>query len=98
MAPARAVTISSSTSPNNIFYDFSSPTVPFAAYEPTGGVSSGVSFAVENGALKIVNVHAGSFGIDTKLKPFDAMQLGHLYFDYRLSPDVKVNIFFKING
>ena len=33
-----------------------------------------------------------------KLKPFDAMKLGHIFFDYRLTPEVKVNIFFKLKG
>lgn len=97
-APAHTLTIASSTYPHNLFYDFNAPPVPFGDYEPTGGVPSGVDLAIENGALKLTNVHPGSFGVDTKLKPFDALQLANLDFDYRLNPEVKVNIFFKVNG
>ena len=92
---ARAVTIVSSTHPNSVFYDFSSDTIPFPPYSPEGGVPSGARFAIEDGALTINNAYAGSFGVDTKLKTFDAEQLGHVFFDYRLSPEVKVNIFFR---
>ena len=98
LTSARAVTITSSTHPNALFFDFSAPEVPFTAFAMPGGVPSGARFAVEDGALVITNEYAGSFGVDTKLKPFDAEKLGHLFFDYRLAPDVKVNFFFKIKG
>ncbi len=94
---AQAVTISSSTHSKPVFYDFSSP-APFTAYAIPNGVPSGAKFALQNGVLKITNEYAGSFGIDTKLKPFDATQLSHLFFDYKLNPDVKVNIFFRVKG
>ena len=53
---------------------------------------------LDSGALKIVNTHAGSFGVTTGLPTFDAMNFSHLSFDYRIQPSVKVNIFLRVNG
>ncbi|MDF2441634.1 MAG: hypothetical protein JWN98_2618, partial [Abditibacteriota bacterium] len=72
--------------------------IPFASYAIPNGVPSGARFEVRDGALKITNEWAGSFGIDTRLKPFDANQMAHLFFDYKLAPDVKVNVFFRVKG
>jgi len=96
--PAHAVTVTSPTHPVAVFHDFSASPVPFTAYAVPGGVPSGARFEIVNGALQITNAHAGSFGIDTKTKAFNAETFGHLYFDYKLSPQVKVNVFFRIKG
>ena len=53
---------------------------------------------LDGGALKIVNTHAGSFGVTSGLPSFDALNFSHLSFDYRIQPSVKVNIFLRING
>jgi hypothetical protein len=95
---AHALTLTSSTHSKSIFYDFSAPAIPFVPYAIPNGLPSGAKFSRQNGALKITNAWAGSFGFDTKLKPFDANQLGHLFFDYQLSPGVKVNLFFRVKG
>lgn len=94
----QAATIVSSTHPGGVYHGFSGGPIPFEAFSVPGGVTSGARFALDNGALKITNAYAGSFSVDTKLKPFNADQLGHLYFDYKLTPDVKVNLFFRVNG
>lgn len=100
---AHAVSISSSTHPTLVTRDFSKD-VGFAAYQRTGGVESGARFEIDNGALKITNEYAGSFGVDTKVPAFDAEKYGHLFFDYRIPPapnqsqTVKVNIFARVKG
>jgi hypothetical protein len=101
--PARAVSISSSTHPTLVTRDFSRE-VGFAPYQRTGGVESGARFEIENGALKITNEYAGSFGVDTKVPAFDAEKYGRLFFDYRIPPaqnpsqSVKVNVFARVKG
>lgn len=94
-----AFALSSATHPSVVNYDFSAAPIPFTAYKAAGGgIPSGARFALENGALKMTNAYAGSFGIDTHVPAFDAAQYGHVYFDYKLSPGVKVNIFFRYKG
>lgn len=76
--------------------------VGFSAYAVPGGVPSGAQLAlVKSGdgqALQMRNGYAGSFSVDWKVAPFDANKMGDLYFDYKLQPDVKINIFFRLNG
>jgi hypothetical protein len=98
---ARAVSISSSTHPTLVTRDFSRD-AGFVPYQRAGGVESGARFEIENGALKITNEYAGSFGVDTKTPAFDAEKYGHLFFDYRIPPaasqsqTVKVNLFARV--
>ncbi|MCX7598254.1 MAG: Ig-like domain-containing protein, partial [Armatimonadetes bacterium] len=48
--------------------------------------------------LKIINTGPGGvFGVDIAPKPFDAAQLPILEFDYRVGPDVKVNLYAQVN-
>jgi hypothetical protein len=96
--PARALSVTSETHPAHVFYDFATDAVPFASYAVPGGVPSGARFAVQDGVLQLTNAFAGSFGVDTKIAPFDADKFGHVFFDYKLSPQVKVNIFFRVKG
>ena len=93
---APPLTIVSSSNPG-VFQDFSA-TTQFTAYTAPGGVPSGAQLSVVNNVLALKNAYAGSFSVDTKTAPFDAMKLGHLFFDYKLTPKVKVNLFFRVNG
>lgn len=95
--PAFSVTVTSSTHPSLLTYDFSDGKIPFAAYQREGGVASGARFKIEDGALVITNEFAGSFGVNPKIPAFDAEKYSHLVFDYALQPDVKVNLFFKLH-
>ncbi len=94
----QAETVVSATHPNAFYYGFNSGAVPFEAFAVPGGVASGARFVQENGTLKITNAFAGSFSVDTKIKQFDADNLSHIFFDYKLTPDVKVNLFLRVNG
>lgn len=94
---AFAVSITSSTHPSLLAHEFSAVN-PFAAYQKEGGVASGARFKLEDGKLAITNAYAGSFGINTKTPAFDALKFGHVFFDYALSPGVKVNVFFRVKG
>lgn len=48
--------------------------------------------------LKIINTGPGGcFGVDLATKPFDVGQLPILEFDYRVGPDVKVNLYAQVN-
>ena len=100
---ASAVTITSSTHPSLVTHGFSDAP-PFEAYKRQGGVASGTRFETVNGALKITNAYAGSFGIDTKVPAFDAENYGHLFFDYLIPPTkdrnktVRVNLFLRLKG
>jgi hypothetical protein len=101
--PAHCITITSSTHPSLLTHDFSDESIPFAPFQKEGGVVSGTRFKIEknegaDGALVITNAFAGSFGINTKTPAFDATKFGHLFFDYALSPGVKVNLFFRVKG
>ena len=95
---AQAATVVSASHPNAFYYGFNSGAVPFEAFAVPGGVASGARFTPENGTLKITNAFAGSFSVDTKIKPFDADKYQHIFFDYKLTPDVKVNLFFRVSG
>ncbi len=93
----QAASVVSSTHPDAVYYGFNSGAAPFEAFAVPGGVASGARFVMENGALKMTNAFAGSFSVDTKIKPFNADKYKHLFFDYKLTPDVKVNLFFRVN-
>ncbi len=90
--------ITSSTHGEAFINDFSHDQAKFAPYAVPNGLPSGARMALDGGALKIVNTHAGSFGVTTGLPAFDALKFSHLSFDYRMQPSVKVNLFFRING
>ncbi|HEX8551432.1 MAG TPA: hypothetical protein VF681_07725 [Abditibacteriaceae bacterium] len=98
---ARAATISSPTHPDAIVQTFEEKAA-FVPYAVPGGVPSGAQLSVVksngNGALQLRNTYAGSFSVDFKVTPFDAQKFGDIYFDYKLTSDVKVNIFFRMNG
>jgi len=100
-APAHAATLSSSTHPDAVIRTFDDAPV-FSAYVVPGGVPSGAQISLvksgDGSAVQMRNGYAGSFSVDFKVAPFDAQKLGDLYFDYKLQPDVKVNIFFRLNG
>ena len=50
-------------------------------------------------ALAVANPHAGGdFELAFPIEPFDALALPRLTFDYRVPPDVKVNLHVKMNG
>jgi hypothetical protein len=97
VAAARAMGISSATHPAT-YESFNHDTGTFVTYQRPGGVSSDVDVKSVDGALQMTNVHAGSFGVDTKMSTFDALKFGDVFFDYKLPAGVKVNFFFHING
>ena len=87
-----------STAPRVV--DFSRPDDAKIAtsYAAPGGVASGASVALENGALNIVNRAPGSFGVQLNVTPLDVDQITDLTFDFKASPDAKINWFFRANG
>lgn len=93
----RAATVASSSHPNAIYHGFNSGSVPFETFAVKDGVPSGARFALDSGTLKLTNAFAGSFSVNTKIEPFSADKYSHLFFDYKLQPDVKVNLFFLVN-
>jgi len=97
-AAAPKISITSSTHADALARDFSDGQPGFAPYAVPGGVPSGATPTVVDGALKIVNAHPGSFGMSANMAPFDALKYGTLAFDYKLGPDVKVNIFLRVKG
>lgn len=98
---AHAATLSSTTHPDSVIRTFDDAPV-FSAYVVPGGVPSGAQISQVKGsegkAVQMRNAYAGSFSVDLKVPSFDAQKLSDLYFDYKLQPDVKVNIFFRMNG
>ena len=80
--------------------DFSAPADAkiVTAYATPGGVSSGAQVSLENGALNIVNRAPGSFGVQFNLALLDVDQITDLTFDFKASPDAKINWFFRANG
>lgn len=96
-AGAMAMGINSASHPAT-FEAFNDDTGTFVAYQRAGQESSGVAVKSADGALSMTNMHAGSFGVDTKMSSFDALKFGDIFFDYKLPPGVKVNLFFHING
>ena len=78
--------------------DFSKPDdVNIAApYAAPGGVVSGATVALENGALTLVNRAPGSFGVKFNITPLDVDQITDVDFDFKASPDARVNWFFKV--
>lgn len=88
----------SSTTHASVYESFDHDTGTFVQYQQPGGDASGVDLQTVDGALQMTNTHAGSFGVDAKVSPFDALKEGDLFFDYKLTPDVKVNLFFHINS
>ncbi len=80
--------------------DFSRPddakiAVPYAA---PGGVVSGAVVSLKDGALDITNRAPGSFGVQLNITPLDADEITDLTFDFKASPDARVNWFFRANG
>ncbi len=80
--------------------DFSQPddakiVQPYAA---PGGVISGAVVSLENGALSIGNRAPGSFSVQLNIVPLDVDQITDLTFDFKASPDARVNWFFRANG
>ena len=50
-------------------------------------------------ALAVTNLHAGgTFGLAVPVEPFDALKRPFLSFDYRVPPEVKVNLHVAMNG
>ncbi len=92
------LTIASSTHADALVRDFSDGLPGFVPYSVPGGVPSGATPRVVDGALKIVNAHPGSFGMSANMAPFDALKYGTLAFDYKIGPNVKVNIFLRVKG
>ena len=68
------------------------------AYAAPGGVSSGAVVKTENGALDIRNSAPGSFGVQLNITPLDVDQITDLSFDFKASPDARVNWFFRAGG
>lgn len=95
---APALSITSSTHADSLVRDFGDGKTGFAPYAAPGGVPSGATLSLVNGALKIVNAHPGSFGMTANMAPFDALKYGTLAFDYKIGPGVKVNIFLRVKG
>jgi len=96
-AAASAATVTSTTHPA-YYQSFDTDAGVFAPYQQPGRAPSGVQLEISHGALQMTNTHAGSFGVSIKTPAFDALQYGDLFFDYKLTPDVKVNFFFHIDG
>ena len=80
--------------------DFSKPDdlKLLTAYAAPGGVASGAEVTLQNGALNIVNRAPGSFGVQLNVTPLDVDQVTDLTFDFKASPDAKINWFFRANG
>ena len=80
--------------------DFSNPDDAKIAtsYAAPGGVASGASVAIKNGALDISNRAPGSFGVQLNITPLDVDQITDLTFDFKASPDAKINWFFRAGG
>lgn len=105
-APAAALAtlqVSSPTHPSLFTRDFNDENegeegLGFAPYQ-----SSGARLTQKDGALTITNAHAGSFGIEAKIAPFDADVFGHLVFDYLIPPaeepgkTVRIDLLFQID-
>ena len=80
--------------------DFSKPDDAKTAqpYAAPGGVTSGAVVSLRDGALDISNRAPGSFGIQLNIAPLDVDQITDLSFDFKASPDARVNWFFRANG
>jgi hypothetical protein len=92
------LSVSSTSHPDAIVRDWSDGEASFVAYAPPGGLKSGARLQVEGGALKLVNAHPSSFAVDCKIPAFDALKHGTLWFDYKIGPGVKVNLFLRVKG
>ncbi len=80
--------------------DFSRPhDVKIAqSYAAPGGVASGAVVSLRDGALDISNRAPGSFGVQLNITPLGVDQITDLTFDFKASPDTKINWFFRANG
>ena len=80
--------------------DFSNPDDAkiIAPYAAPGGVTSGAVVTLRDGALDITNRAPGSFGVQLNLTPLDVDQITDLTFDFKASPDARVNWFFRAGG
>ena len=80
--------------------DFSKPDDIKVAqsYAAPGGVASGAVVSLQNGALDISNRAPGSFSVQLNITPLDVDQITDLTFDFKASPDAKINWFFRANG
>ena len=68
------------------------------SYAAPGGVASGADVSLRNGALDITNRAPGSFGVQLNVTPLDVDEITDLTFDFKASPDARVNWFFRANG
>ena len=95
---AGAATISSSTHPGGFFYEGTTAAgdCPIVPYQAPGGVPADVDVKPNPDGLNFVNKAPGSFGVTFKITPYDASQLGVMTFDYKLNPDDKIDLFFKV--
>ena len=78
--------------------DFSRPDDSKIAqsYAAPGGVVSGARVAIEDGALSFRNRAPGSFGVQLNIVPLDVDQITDLEWDFKASPDARVNWFFRV--
>ncbi|MEN6644371.1 MAG: hypothetical protein ABFE08_18175 [Armatimonadia bacterium] len=92
------LTISSPTHPS-INNDFETSTGTFVTYDADQGALCGLADGGPDGTghcLKLINRAAGgNFGVKISDR-FDAKQLSQLAFDYKLSPDVKTNLYLTV--
>ena len=63
-----------------------------------GGVPAPVRVERVGPALKMTSTAGGSLGVKLDVPPFDLDQLTRLSFDYTVTPDAKINFFFRVNG
>ena len=80
--------------------DFSRPDDAKIAttYAAPGGVTSGAIVSLQNGALDVSNRAPGSFSVQLNITPLDVDQITDLTFDFKASPDARVNWFFRAGG
>ena len=77
--------------------DFSQPADANIAkpYAAPGGVTSSAQIELEDGSLVFRNRAPGSFGVQLNIAPLDVDQITDLSFDFKASPDARVNWFFR---
>ena len=99
-APALAQTSTSTaaTAPRIVDFSQADDAKIVTSYAAPGGVASGAQVSLESGALNIVNRAPGSFGVQLNIAPLDVDQITDLTFDFKASPDAKINWFFRVNG
>lgn len=85
------------TAPRVINFSKSDDAKIATSYAAPGGVASGAVVRLQNGALDITNRAPGSFGVQLNVTPLDVDQITDLTFDFKASPDAKINWFFRAN-